>query len=707
MRLLKKQQSVANDHFDTTVFLEGPAGTGKTTAAIERIKNLIRSGVPAESILVLAPQAALTIPYREALRRSRVKTGGDIHSTTIGRLAFEMVDLFWPLVADESGVSRPLRRPQFLSLEMVQYYMKRFVEPEIERHQYFREPHISRNRLYTQIVDNLNKAALVGFPYEEISQRLIAASGNQEPEQIHIYNDAQACATLFRQKCLEHNLLDFSLQIELFLRLWQTEPHVRRYLIRRYRHLIVDNLEEDTPATHDIVWDWLAECESAVLIYDTEAGYRRFLGADPVYAYGLKERCAVHVALDNHRVMSPDVEAFQIEMARSLKPDSIPETVTLKGDARSAIDYPDLGEDDNRFFTQLLDWTADHIASLIHNEGVPPAEIVVLSAFLPDALRFSLQTRLDERAVPHRSHRPSRALREEPAVRALMTLAKLAHPDWGMAPGSFDVTYALKASIAEFDLVRARLLADVLYRQGELHPFERIQDARVQNRITFELGARYEKLRGWLDAYRQSDPLPLDAFFSKLFGEVLSQPKFGFHQDFDAANVAANLIDSAREFRQTTSRVEPELAAAPEYIRMVDSGVIANQYVRNWTPNKKEDAVLLTPAYTFLMVNQPVDYQFWLNIGSSGWGQRLQQPLTQPYVLSRQWPDDAVWSDEWEFAVNQESLYRMVLGLVRRCRRRIYLGFSQYGEQGFEQRGSLLMAVHGMLRRLAKEERVV
>src|SRR5690606_29322104 len=166
------------------------------------------------------------------------------------------------------------------------------------------------------------------------------------------------------------------------------------------------------------------------------------------------------------------------------------ETVTLKGDARSAIDYPDLGEDDNRFFTQLLDWTADHIASLIHNEGVPPAEIVVLSAFLPDALRFSLQTRLDERAVPHRSHRPSRALREEPAVRALMTLAKLAHPDWGMAPGSFDVTYALKASIAEFDLVRARLLADVVYRQSELHPFERIQDARVQNRSTMEWAAR-------------------------------------------------------------------------------------------------------------------------------------------------------------------------------------------------------------------------
>ncbi|MAS35697.1 MAG: hypothetical protein CL610_16930 [Anaerolineaceae bacterium] len=705
MRLLKKQQSVANDHFDATIFLEGPAGMGKSTAAIERIKQLIRDGVPAASILVFVPQATLGLPYRDALRRSRVKTGGDIHVTTIGRLAFQMVDLFWPLVADDSGVARPMRRPHFLSLEMVQYYMQRFIQPEIERQQLFREPSINRNRLYTQIVDNLNKAAVVGFPYEDIASRLISASQHKESEQIHIYRDAQATATLFRQTCLDYNLLDFSLQIELFLHLWRHEPTVRNYLTRQYRHLIVDNIEEDTPATHDILVDWLADCDSAVLIQDTDAGYRRFLGADPLHAERLKERCTVHVELDNHRVMSPDMEAFQVEMARSLKPDNgMP--LAAKGDARLAVQFPDVGIEENRFFPQVLDWAADHIASLIHDEGVSPREIVVLSAYFPDSLRFSLETRLDERGIAHRSHRPSRALREEPAARALVTLAKLAHPQWQMRPNPFDVAYALMAAVTELDLVRARLLTDVLYRNGELLPFEGIRDARVQNRVTFDLGARYEMLRGWLDTYRQDEPLPLDAFFSKLFGEVLSQPRFGFHEDFDAANTAANLIDSAREFRQVVTRVESDIVAAVEYVRMVDSGVIGNQYMRDWTADKK-DAVLLTPAYTFLMQNQPVDYQFWLNIGSAGWGQRLQQPVTQPYVLSRQWEYGRLWTDIDEHNAGQEALYQLVAGLIRRCRQRIYLGFSQYGEQGFEQRGALLMAVQSMLRRLAKEEQHV
>ena len=35
------------------------------------------------------------------------------------------------------------------------------------------------------------------------------------------------------------------------------------------------------------------------------------------------------------------------------------------------------------------------------------------------------------------------------------------------------------------------------------------------------------------------------------------------------------------------------------------------------------------------MSNRPVDYQFWLDVGGRGWFERLYQPLTHPYVLSR------------------------------------------------------------------------
>ena len=78
--------------------------------------------------------------------------------------------------------------------------------------------------------------------------------------------------------------------------------------------------------------------------------------------------------------------------------------------------------------------------------------------------------------------------------------------------------------------------------------------------------------------------------------------------------------------------------------------------------------------------------------------ERVYQPLTHPYVLSRDWQKDELWTDEFEFATRQDALYRLVMGLVRRCRNAIYLGLSELGERGYEQQGVLLRAFQRVLR---------
>ncbi len=693
MYLLVKQRQVARDNLDRRVFLEGVAGTGKTTAGIERVKQLLHAGVPPNAILVMVPQQATGLPWQEALRRSRAPGGAEVRVTTLGSLARELLELFWPLIAADTGCAQPLAPPRFPGLELSQYLMRRFVGAEIARRDYFRSVTISRNRLYTQIVDNLNKAALVGFPPEEIGSRLKGA-WRGEPEQAFIYDDAQACASLFRAGCLQHNLIDYSLLISILReQLWPLEP-ARRYLTGRYRHLVVDNLEEDTPTAHDLLRDWLPNCDSALLIYDSQAGLRRFLGADPEQARSLKALCEIEVTLERRRVMSEDVAALHHALAKVLDRETGPPP--KRGDARAALRWPGKA----RWHPQMIDWAVDHIANLVHEEGVPPQEIVVLAPFLPDALRFALQVRLEERDVPQRSHRPSRALRDEPAARALLTFARLAHPTAGQGLSRFDVASALTGAIAGLDLVRARLLADALFRDGDLLPFEGITDARLQQRITFHLGEKYNRLCDWL---AQAPPdTPLDLFFSALFGELLSQPGFGLHDRLAAGATVANLVDSARGFRQLLAEIDPQAAVAIEYLRMVEEGVLANQYLRDWALDRDE-GVLLAPAHTFLMGNRPVDYQFWLNVGSSGWGRRVYQPLTQPWVLSRSWPQGRVWLDADEEAAGAEALSSVALGLLRRCRKRVYLGISEFGERGHEERGPLLLALHNMYRSLPPE----
>jgi hypothetical protein len=167
--------------------------------------------------------------------------------------------------------------------------------------------------------------------------------------------------------------------------------------------------------------------------------------------------------------------------------------------------------------------------------------------------------------------------------------------------------------------------------------------------------------------------------------------------------VCANLIESAQKFRWAVENrlpapyePEDENPLGKEYICMIQEGILAAQYIQSWEI-PPDNAVLIAPAYTFLLANQPVDHQFWLDVGSSSWFERLYQPLTHPYVLSREWDPARAWTDADENDSNQETLYRLVLGLARRCRQRIHLGLCELGEGGYESRGLLLRAVQQML----------
>ncbi len=732
--LTPDQLSIIDAPLTAKLFLRGPAGTGKTLAAVERMRFLLAAGVPAAEILILTPQRTLQDPYLDVLHSAEMTPGGEATPATIGGLAKRMVDLFWPLAAEAAGFAHPAQPPVFLTLETAQYYMARIVRPHLEEG-YFESVTMDRNRLYSQILDNLNKAAASGFPHTEIGERLTAAWAG-DLAQRRVYADAQACANEFRQYCLEHNLLDFSLQLEIFAHILWNDSAARDYLTHNYRHLIYDNAEEDIPVAHDILASWLPAFDSALIVFDDGGGHRRFLGADPESALGLAALCDETVELRESFIVNQGLAYLSEALIQViLASDSNAPLEGQLGDELAVVYARFQTTDDEnshtteripRFYPEMLDAVVDEIQCLIE-QGTPPSEIVVLAPYLSDALRFSLMNRLEARGVPVRSHRPSRSLREEPASQCLLTLAALAHPGWGIQPVEFDIAYMFVQSIDEMDLVRAQLLTKIVYRRQNfsLGSFDQIVP-EMQERITYLLGSRYTALRDWLDAYRQEEPQPLDHFLRRLFGELLSQEGFGFHRNFDSAKVAASLIESVQKFRWAmggeigkmgignmeignmgignlkTNLPTPNLPNLPtldlgkEYLAMLQDGVIAAQYVASWN-TKADEAVLLAPAYTFLMINRPVDVQFWLDAGSSGWVERLFQPLTHPYVLSRHWPRERIWTDADEVQANNETLARLLSGLLLRCRSKIYLGLTELGESGYEQRGALLRAFNRVL----------
>jgi len=699
MPLTPEQQKLLEYPTTSKIFLQGIAGSGKTTAAIHWLKQLITAGVPANEILVFVPQRTLAAPFQNSFNEDETIVNSLVNVMTLGGLARRMVDIFWPAVSSQTGVKHPNLPPHFLTLETAQYYLAHIIRPLIEKEGYFESLTVNRNRIYSQVLDNLNKAAIVGFPIREIGRRLKGAWVG-DTSQLRVYDDVQHCVDRFRTFCLENNLLDFSLQVETFTRhLWPL-PLCRDYLTQTYHHLIVDNVEEDTPVSHDILREWLPAFESALILFDEDAGYRFFLGADVDSGLSLLSSCSVHLRFQESLVCDPGIEQLKLGITNAIS--------RLKGklsdghspsfkSIQSVLETP---EGRPKYFPAMVQWVAERVASLV-DQGTPPEEIVVLAPFMPDVLQFSLSHQLDILGIPNRTHRPSRVLRDEPATQTLLTLARTTYSSWGLLPKPINLAYALTNAITNLDLVRAQLLTLHIYDETSggfaLKPFEQVPAER-RERVTYQVGERYDRLRSWLEGAQQEDIGHLDFFLNRLFGEVLSQPGFRFHEDLESGNTAANLVESIQKFRWAVGDplAGDEISIGREYVQMVQDGLIAAQYVHDW---QREDgnAVLLLPAYTFLISNHPVDVQFWLDIGSPSWYQRLNQPLTQPHVLNRNWQEGEVWDAEDELAASQETLQRLSLGLLNRCRKKLFLGMSELDIRGYENRGLLIRVFQHIL----------
>ena len=685
--LTSEQRRVIAWPLEGTGYLEGPAATGKTTVGTFRLLELIEKGAAPDSILILVPQRRLGTPYRRRLSISSVHAGFP-EIVTIAGLARRMVELFWPLIAEPAGFRNPYQEPRFLTLETAQYHMSRVIGPYLDQG-YFESLSVDRYRLYRQILDNINKAAVVGFPVSQIGERLSEAWVGPA-EYTRIYEQAQHCAELFRAECYENNLVDFSLQYELFFDHAQSLPDFDRYFTATFEHMIVDNVEEETPRGHDFIEKELPSLRSGLLIADRGGGYSRFLGADPEGARRLGCEFEKSISFERSFMMSEAVEHFSIQLDQSIRGEKVSSVEGFK----HAVTIRS-----HEYLPDLLEWIASEVERLL-SEGVQSSQIAIVSPFVSDSLRFVLTGKLENRSIPWISHRPSRAIADEAFNRCLLTLAALNHHDWGITPSNANVAHALMTAIEGLDLVRATLLAMTLYRVSggvpELSTFDQLRP-EMQGRIGFQIGQKYEILKDWISRASELPEGHLDYYFSRLFGEVLSQPGFGFHNQLEAGRATAAMISSIHKFRATIdNNPDPEESAGKTYYRLIHEGLLAAQHLVD-EHTILDDAVFIAPAFTYLSIDRRSDIQFWLDIGSPGWAERLYQPLTHPYVLSRNWHRGDKWTDAHENEIRREIASTITGGLLRRSRKKVYLCHSNYGEQGLEQGGILLQAIQRLL----------
>lgn len=632
------------------ILIIGPGGAGKTTALWERYRDLALEH-RTDSILVLLWNARDVRDWRE---RVDLPWAGPIHVYTYFGWVQREIRRNWSKLRTSQGA---WLEPEFLTVETGQFAMlKHIAKMQAD----FAELITSPERLAIQLGSCLVLASLNGIPRSEIGSRLATAMPDKDRR---IFNAAQKVLDDYCAELEDAGVLDYGLAVSLYNQLLQ-DPQYHAEL-SFFRHLLVDDTGEQSPAAHELIQGMLKSVDSAALSFSSDGGHAGFFGADTAGAWQRFGQIG-------------EVQLVRPRPGQKLGAAGSLYRTMLRGEAPQGTargPRVELIHEDLR--SQLLNMVGERVVRLV-DSGMPPGEIAVIAPLADKVLEHSLTVHLNRAGIPLNILTKNKRLIDEPYVRAMMTLALLAHLHWDLDWGVPDLAQSLQL-LLKIDPVRAWLLGRHI-RDGKLPALEVWQ----RERIGFRAAQGYDLLRQWLDEYRQGEEDPIDLFLQRVFGELLSK----LPPARDDLVVCRQLMVSARKFLGTAQRLQTGETHGAAFIRMLSAGTVAAESLLE--PATRNQAVILTTPYAYISGHHFSRVQVWMDGSSRRWFQQDVREIINPHVLKKSWPEGQIWTDEYNQALSQQNGARVARALMRRCSELLIITGANIDSQGFEQDGMLL-----------------
>ena len=690
-----QQRELITAGLSEKIRLTGPAGCGKTTAAAERVRFLLDNAEAWPQVLLFTPGRNYSGPYQDLLSRDGIRP----QVTTYNSYVQNCLKLFWPLIADGTGFSHRKNYPMFLTIESAQIIMAKLIEPKLQEG-YFSGLTSSLSRVFNQVMVALHKCAAAMIPFEDYAG-IMKDSWGGDGALLPVFDQVLECGRLFRETCLRKNLLDYSLQLEVFSRHLLPHPVFRDWLREQKLHVVFDNLEEEVPAAHHFIRELAPLCRSMLLITDRDGGYRSFMGCDPYSAEQLSDVCTKTVTFEQSFVCTPPVLAMESVIA-----DPKQENRDLPVSPRSAFSFAA-----GHHYPEMIRKAVSDVAGLIHLQGIAPKDIVILAPLVSDVLYTEMERGLREQGIRVYLHRPSRPLLNERVTRSLLTLCELVMPIPGTQVRLLDIVQMAQCFIEGLDPMRGQLIVGGMFREKkrddpdpieyEIRPFASLSEEK-RSRIPVSVAERFEILREWIEAQRKNRTRSPEKIVSEFFTDILVREGFVTDQETNlGVSKAADSMAKYREVLDYLDSADPSDGFMPgweDYFRLVGLGMINAKYYEELYA-QPEDAVLISLTSAYLSMNRTASYQIWLNVGAPRWWERFYGELTNDAVLSRNWIPDRKWDVLTAAAWNDAHMLRQIRGLLRRCRVQVRAYSSEMNEAGMEQHSKLLYLFSSLARR--------
>jgi DNA helicase-2/ATP-dependent DNA helicase PcrA len=370
-------------HAQGPLLVLGGAGTGKTHSLVGRFAQLVRDGAAPESVLVLAQSTRAADGLRSLLEDALAGGYEQLHVHTAASLCERLlreealeasVDPFFVAASQADRVALLIERVDELTLILHD----------------FRGRPSALMASFVERIDRLKDQLIGAVRYTEWAAAL--------PEQPDTARREREFAKLFSDHdrlLAEQGTIDTGEMVMQACALLRDRPHVRARAAARYRHLLVDDLQDASFAQITLIELLASDHESVMATADEDQAVQRYRGASTKNMLDFRARhprAPVVTLESSHRCTSRVLTAAEAVVAPN--PDRLDKP--LHGRYGGEVAFWRCANE----LTQAQAVAAD-IEHLVGHEGVAPERVAILVRSVGSEARL-LAGALEERAVPYR-----------------------------------------------------------------------------------------------------------------------------------------------------------------------------------------------------------------------------------------------------------------------------------------------------------------
>lgn len=254
----------------------------KKEKIINIYENIIKeNNYRSKDILFLVPNGITKLGY---MREINLPFSEELKITTYSHFVQSELIKYWPIIennCDQINVNKI--SPSFISQSLSEYIIMEYVKKTREEENYFQDIVGTNKSICRNILDNLSKSCFNNVDINNIGEKIYNSKKNRNDLNRYSYTQMQEVIDFYVETLLSNGIIDNSIAVYLYNNYLLNNEDYRKMLMKDYKYLIVDSLENSSVSECNLIGELLNKVEDGYIFYDKSKDYSSFKNVDIAY----------------------------------------------------------------------------------------------------------------------------------------------------------------------------------------------------------------------------------------------------------------------------------------------------------------------------------------------------------------------------------------------------------------------------------------